>query len=75
MLSRAVAQYLLRCHLHLCFFLAPLWLINNVSILLDPSLEVVQVTVTMPRVLSEENIHEEAPLWEKVSGQSPQLIP
>lgn len=75
MLSRAVAQYLLRCNLHLCFLQASLWLINNVSILLDPGLEVVQVTVAMPGVLSEENIHEEAPLWEEVSGQGLQLVP
>lgn len=74
MLSRAVAQYLLRCNLHLCFLQAPLWPINNVRILLDPGLQVVQVTVAMPGVLSEENIHEKVPLWEKASGQGPQLV-
>lgn len=75
MLSRAVAQYLLRCNLHLCFLQTPLWLINNVSILLDPGLEVVQVTVAMPGILSEENIHEKVPLWEKSSWKGLQLVP
>lgn len=74
MLSRAVAHYLLSCRLHLCFLQAPLWPINNIMILLDPGLQVVQVTVAMPGVLSEENIQEEVPLWEKASGQGPQLV-
>lgn len=74
MLVGTLAHHLLGGNLNLCLLQAPLRLIDTATVLPDPGLQVAQIAVAVPGVLSEEDIHEEVPLGEEASGQSLQAV-
>lgn len=75
MLRGAVAQHLLRGHLHLRLLQAPLWLVDAPLISPDPIPQVGQVAVTVPGILGEEDIGKDVPINEEVVGQGAEEVP